>query len=178
MFPLSTITNPENTSQFKLIKDSTSIRVKNLLIHSTIRITLYNNLLTFRDTGKIFELKRNLLKMITNKNYNVDLASLHDKKLLYGFAKEMNFALNAQGKKSTRDRMLKELLKTQGLMISASGVLNIITLSSDRNELCDRYKLLVQEKQAGKISDIINQEIITVVDKLLEYKCISRKQHK
>ena len=27
--------------------------------------------------------------MITNKNYNVDLASLHDNKLLYDFAKEM-----------------------------------------------------------------------------------------
>ena len=27
-------------------------------------------------------------------------------------------------------------------------------------------------------SDIINEEIIAVVDKLLEYKCISTKQHK
>ena len=37
-------------------------------------------MLTFRDTDKEFERKGDLLKMITNKNYNVDLASLSDKK--------------------------------------------------------------------------------------------------
>ena len=42
MSPLSKITNPENTSQFKLVKDSSSNRV-NDLIHNTIPITLYNN---------------------------------------------------------------------------------------------------------------------------------------
>ena len=33
-----------------------------------------------------------------------------------------------------------------------------IFLSSDPNELCNRLKLLLQEKQAGNISDIIIQE--------------------
>ena len=42
-------------------------------------ITLHDNLITFRDSNKEFELKRDLLKMITNENYNVDLASLADK---------------------------------------------------------------------------------------------------
>ena len=67
MSPLSKITNPENTTQFKLIKDSTSNRVNDLKINNSIPITLYNNLLTFRDTNKQFELKGDLLKMITNK---------------------------------------------------------------------------------------------------------------
>ena len=75
--PLAKNTNPENSAQFKLVKDSTSIRVNDLLIHNSIPITLHDNLLTFRDTGKIFELK-DLLKMITNKKYNVGLASLQD----------------------------------------------------------------------------------------------------
>ena len=39
--------------------------------------------------------------MITNKNYNVDLASLSDKKMMYDFAKEMNFDMKAQCNKST-----------------------------------------------------------------------------
>ena len=43
---------------------------------------------TFRDTGREFELKGDLLKMITNKNYKVDLARLSDKKVMYDFAKE------------------------------------------------------------------------------------------
>ena len=81
MSPLSKITNPENTTQFKLVKNSTSNRVNDLKINNSIPITLHNNLLTFRDTNKQFELKGDLLKMITNKNYNVDLASLADKKI-------------------------------------------------------------------------------------------------
>ena len=63
-------------------------------------------------------------------------------------------------------------------MVSASGVSNIIILSPDLNELCYRIKLLLEEKEAGNNSDIISQEIVAVVDKLLEYKCISKKQHK
>ena len=44
-------------------------------------ITLCKEMLTFRDTGKEFEIKGDLLEKITNKNYNVDLAKLADKKL-------------------------------------------------------------------------------------------------
>ena len=173
---LSKITNPENTTQFKLIKDPNSNRVNDLLIKNTIPITLHDNLLTFRDSNKQFELTGGLLKMITNKNFNVDLASLADKKLMYDFAKEMNFDTKAQGNKSTRDRTLIKLLKSPAIM--ASGVSKTIFLSADPDELCNRIKLLLQEKHAGNNSDIINDEIVAIVDKLLEYKCISKKQHK
>ena len=174
--PLAKIFNPENSTQFKLINVSTSDRVNDLKINNSIPITLYNNILTFRVTGRDFELKGNLLKMITNKNYNVDLASLQDKKLVYDFAKEMHFDTKALGNKSTRDRTLIILLKSPAIM--ASGVSKKKILSSDPNELCDRLKLLLQEKHAGSNSDIINDEIVTLIDKLLEYKCISKKQHK
>ena len=127
-------------------------------------------MLTFRDTGKVFKLEGDLLKIMTNKNYNVDLASLADKKLMYDFAKQMNFDLKAQGRKSTRDRTLINLLKSPGLMISGSSVSKTIFLSSDPDELCNRLKSLLQEKHAGNISDIINDEIVAIVDKLLEYK--------
>ena len=63
-------------------------------------------------------------------------------------------------------------------MVSASGVSKTINLSSDTEELCNRSKLLLQEKQAGNNSDIIKDEIVAKVDKLLECKCISKKQHK
>ena len=82
MSPLSKITNPENTTQFKLVKVSKSNRVNDLKINKTIPNTLYSNMLTLRDTGKEFELKGELLRKITNKNYNVDLASLSDKKIM------------------------------------------------------------------------------------------------
>ena len=91
----SKTTNPENTTQFKLVKDYTSNRVIDLLIHNSKPFTLHDNLLPFRDTGEIFELKGDVLKMISNKNYNVDLASLSDKKPMYDFAKEMIFDLKS-----------------------------------------------------------------------------------
>ena len=175
---LSKVTNAENASQFKLVKDSNSNRVNDLKINKTIPITLYNNMLTFRDTKKQFEVKGALLEMITNSKYNVDLASLTDKKLMYDFGKEMNFDMKAQGNKSTRDRTLIKLLNLPGLMASASGVSKTIFLSSDPIELCGRLKLLLQEQIVGNNSDIINDEIVAIVDNLLKYKCISKKQHK
>ena len=84
-------------------------------INRTKPITLHDNLLTFRDSNKGFELKGDLLKMITNKNYNVDLASLSDKKLVYDFAKELHFDVKAQGRKPTRDSTLIKLFKSPGL---------------------------------------------------------------
>ena len=97
---------------------------------------------------------------------------------MYDFATEMHFDLKAQGNKSTRDRLLIKSLKSPGLMVSASGVSKTIFLSSDPDKLCNRLKLLLQEKLAGNNSDIINDETVAIVDKLLEYKCISKKQHK
>ena len=120
--PPSKITNPENTSQFNFVKYHNSKRAKDLLINNTITVTLYNNLLTFRDTGKKFELQKDLLKMMTNKNYNVDLASLSVKKLISDFAKEMYFDVNAPGKKGTRDRSLMGLLKSPDILLSACGI--------------------------------------------------------
>ena len=176
MSPLSKITNPENTSQFRLEKDSSSNRVNDLKIHNSIPITLYGNMLTFRDTNKQFELTGDLLEMITNSKYNVNHASLADKKLMYDYAKEMHFDLKAASNKSTRDRTLINLLKSPAIM--ASGVSKTLFLPSDPDELCNRLKLLFQEKHAGNNSDIIDDEIIAIIDKLLEYKCISKKQHK
>ena len=113
--------------------------------------------------------------MITNKNYDVNLASLQDKKLVYDFAKAMNFDTKALGKKSNRDRTLIKLLNSPAIM--ASGITTIFS-SVTADELCDRLRLLLQEKQAGNNFDIIDHEIIAIVDKLLEYKCISKKEHK
>ena len=58
------------------------------------------------------------------------------------------------------------------------GISNIILLSSDSDELCSRLKLILQQKHTGINSNIIDKEIIAIVDKLLEYKCMSKKEHK
>ena len=90
----------------------------------------------------------------------------------------MNFDLKAQGRETTRDRKLIKLLTSSGLMVSASDVSKTIFLSSDRDDFCDRVKLLLEERHARNNSAIINDKIVAIVDKLLEYKCLSKKQHK
>ena len=52
MSPLSKITNPEITTQFKLVRDSSLNRVNDLKIHNSIPIALHDNFLTFRETVK------------------------------------------------------------------------------------------------------------------------------
>ena len=59
----------------------------------------------------------------------------------------------------------------------ASGV-STICLPTDPFELCYRLNLSLQKKQAGNNSAIINNETVVILDELIEYKCISEKQHK
>ena len=100
--PPSKFANLEHTSQLKLVKDSKSNRVNDSLINKTIPVTLYSNLLIFRDLNEKAELEGDLLKMITNQNYTDDLAKLSDRKLMFDFAKELFFDGKALGNKSTR----------------------------------------------------------------------------
>ena len=146
-----------------------------MLIHNTIPITLYDNLLKLRDTGKAFALKRDALKMMTNNKYNVDLAKVSDKKVLYVSGKEMHFDIKAPSNKSERDRSFMRLFNSPAIM--ASGI-STIFLSSDPHELCKRIELILQQKQVGIVSDKINEQIVAIFDKLLEDKCISIKKRK
>ena len=87
----------------------------------------------------------------------------------------MNFDFKKRGRPSTRDKSLIKLPKSPAIM--SSGI-STKFLSSDRNDLCDRLDAIVQEKKAANNFDIVNDELFAIDDKLLEYKCISKKQHK
>ena len=166
----------DNKSQFRLRKDPDSTKLNDFLIHGKIPVTIFSNMITFRDTDKTFRLEGDLLKVITNHKFNVDHYNQQDRKIIYQFAKEMNYDIKSTGRPNTRHNSMIRLLDQPAIM--ASAISKTIILSSDPNELCDRLKLLLQEKHAGNNSDIINDEIVAIVDKLLEYKCISKKQHK
>ena len=166
----------ENKSQFRLRKDPNSTKMNDFLINGGIPVTLFSNMLPFRDSNKSFKLDGDLLEAITKYDFNVDHSNQQDRKLIYEFAKEMNFNIKEKGKKSGRDKSMIRLLKSPAIM--ASGVKKTIFLSSDPDELCERLKLLLQEKNTGNNSEIINEEIVVIVDKLLEYRCITKKQHK
>ena len=173
---LVNVFKPENKSQFRLKKDLNSTKMNDFLINEGIPVTLVSNMLIFRDSNKSFKLDGNLLETMTNYDFNIDHSNQQDRKLIYEFAKEMNFIIRQKGKKSDRDKSIVRLLRSPAVI--ASGVSKTIFLSSDPNEICDRLNLLLQEKHAGKNSVIINEEIFAIIDKLLEYKCLSKKQHK
>ena len=88
----------------------------------------------------------------------------------------MKYKVKSTGRPSMRHSSMIRLLNHPP--IKASGFTKTIILSCDPDELCDRFKLLLQEKHAGNNSNLIDEEIVAIVDRLLEYKCISRKQHK
>ena len=173
---LVNVFKPENKSQFKLEKDNNSTKLNDFLIHRDIPVTLFSKMITFRNSNKSFKLEGDLLKLITDYKFNANHSSPQDKKLIYEFAKEMNYGTKSIGRPSIRHNSIVKILNSPAIL--ASGISKTIFLSSDPNELCDRLKILLQEKHAGNNSNIINDEIVVIVDKLLKYKCISKKQHK
>ena len=166
----------DNKSQFRLRKDPNSTKINNFLIHGNIPLTIFSNMINFRDSNKTFKLEGDLLRVITNYKFNVDHSNQQDRKLIYEFAKEMNYDTKSIGRPSIRHNSMIRLLDQPAIM--ASGISKTIILSSNPNELCDRLKLLLQEKHGGNISNLIDEEIVAIIDKLLEYKCLSKKQHK
>ena len=165
----------DNKSQFRLRKDPVSTKMNDFLIHGKIPVTIFSNMILFRDSNKTFKLEGDLLKVLSNYKFNVDHSNQQDRKIIYEFAKEMNYDIKSIGRPSVRHESMIRLLDKPAIM--ASGISKTIFLSSDTNELCHRLKLLLQEKHGGKNSNLIDEEIVIIVDKLLEYKCISKKQH-
>ena len=89
------------------------------------------------------------------------------------FAKEVHFDEKVLGNTNTGDKPLIGLFNSLAIMAGSPKESKTNFISSNPNELCDRLNLLLQEKQAGNKSDIINEQFVAIADKLLEYKCIS-----
>ena len=166
----------DNKGQFRLTKDPNSTKTNDFLINEKVPVSIFSNMLTFRDTKKVFKIEGDLYKVITDYKFNVDHSNKQNRQIIYEFGKQMKYKLKNKGRPSIRHNSMIRLLNQPPIM--ASGFSKTIFLSSDPNELCNRLKLLLQEKHAGNNSDIFNGEIIAIIDKLLEYKCISKKQHK
>ena len=133
-------------------------------------------MLNFRDTKKVFKIEGDLYIVITDYKFNVDHSNKQNRQIIYEFGKETKYKLKNKGRPSIRHNSMIRLLNQPP--ITASGFTKTIILSSDPNELCDRLKLLSQEKHGGNNFNLIDEEIVAIIDKLLEYKCLSKKQHK
>ena len=80
--------------------------MNDFLIHGYIPVTLYSNMLNFRDCNKFFKLDGHLLKTTTNNKFNAGHFNLHDQKIIREFAEEMKFDNKNKGRKSPRDHQL------------------------------------------------------------------------
>ena len=99
---------------------------------------------------------------------------------MFVFVKEMNFDEKYLGNKGNGEKSLIRLSKSPAIMKgSLENKSFSITrwLPPDPNEVPDRLKILLQEKQAGKVSNKFNEVFIAIADKLLQYECMSTKQH-
>ena len=166
----------DNKGQFRLTKDLNSTKPNDFLINEKVPVTIFNNMLTFRDTKKVFKLEGDLYKVITDYKFNVDHSNKQNRQIIYEFGREIKYKLKNKGRPSVRHNSMIRLLNQSP--ITASGFTKTIILSSDPNELCDRLKLLLQEKHGGNNSNLIDEEIVAIIDKILEYKFLSKKQHK
>ena len=144
-------------------------------INTGIPITLYSNLLTFRDTNRSFKLDIDILISIKNYDFNVDHSNWQDRERLYEIGKEMKNKNKQKRRKIPIDESFIRRPKSPVIMVSGDST---IFFPSDHKELCDRSKLLLQNKQAGNISTRFNDEILAIVDNSLEFKSKSKKKHK
>ena len=108
----------ENKSQFRLKKDLNSTKMNNFLINEGIPVTIFSNMLTFRDSNKSFKVDGDLLETITNYDFYVSHSIPKDQKLIYEFGKEMNFNIKQKGRKSDRDKSMIKILKSPAIMAS------------------------------------------------------------
>ena len=118
--------------------------MNDFLINGGTPVSLYSNMLTFRDSNKSFILDGDLLETITSYEFIVSHSNPKDQKLIYEFGKELNFDIRQKGRKSNRNISMIKLLKSPAIM--ASGISKTIFLSSVPDEIFNRLKLLLQKK--------------------------------
>ena len=166
---------PHYKSQFRLINEPNSTELNDSLKYGSISVTLYSNMLTVRVSFESFKLDGDLLKTMTINIFNVGRSNPQDRKKIFEIAKKMKGDNKKIGRKRPRNRSIVEFFQSPAIMASR---ISIIFLSENPNEICDSVKLLLQEKQAGKNADSINDELVAIVDKLLDCTYLSKKQHK
>ena len=63
-------------------------------MNTSVPVTLYSNIITFRGTIKSFKLDRDLLKIMTNYKFHVAHSNPQDQNLMFEFAKKWTLTLN------------------------------------------------------------------------------------
>ena len=178
---VSNLLNDKNKSQFSL---EPIMGNPNLFIINPInpqQVLIKNNTLTFLDSGNKYNLNDpDLSYFITDAQLDTQPQNVN---LIYSFLNDMKYNINYGDKKSKRYYFIKDLINQyiyQQIPYQLSQLgsgLNYVFLPSDPDELVDQLKLLYFEKIGGNDNPMLSEQIIAIVDKLLEYECITTNQH-
>ena len=153
------------------------------------QVIIKNTTLTFLGSGNIYDLNDpDLQYFITNTKFDREI---NNKNIIYSFLNDMNYNINYGDKKSKRYYFIKDLhnqnyqlksgLPSYARKLSRSNSQSYtnqyVVLPSDPDELVDQLKLLYLEKLGGNDNPQLNEQIIAIRVKLLEYECITTNQH-
>ena len=93
---------------------------------------------------------------------------------------DMKYNKNYEDKKSIRDYFIENLINQyyqQSQCDNNQLTSGFVFLPSDPDEFLDQLKLLYFEKEGGNDNPQLNEQVIQIADKLLEYECITTNQH-
>ena len=111
------------------------------------------------------------------------IKELYSRYQLQGFAQGYTQAHDSQGQSQgftgsgLNGETSRSYARSYARSSTRSSTQQYIFLPSDPDELVDQLKLLYFEKVGGNDSFLINEQIIAIIDKLLEYECISSSQN-
>ena len=166
---VSNLLNDNNKSQFSLEPVEGSSNFFTINPHNPQQVLIKGSTMTFQNGNTYYLNDPDLSKFITNTQIDKIPQNTN---IIYSFLNDMKYNINYGDKKSHRYLFIKAMLQPQ----IGSG-LNFIFLPSDPDELVDQLKLLYFEKVGGNDNPMLNEQIIAIADKLLQYQCITTNQH-
>ena len=188
---VSNLLNDKNKSQFSLEPVTQSASGEGNPNLFTInptnpqQVLIKGSTITF-ENGNTYNLNDpDLQYFMTNTQIDKEI---HDVNLIHSFLNDMKHNLNYGDKKSKRYYFIKDLInqyKYREIPYReiphrdspwGSG-LNFVFLPSDPDELVDQLKLLYFENVGGNDNPMLNEQLIAIADKLLQYQCITTNQH-
>ena len=165
-----------NGSQFRLYHDPDSDKWNDLVMNGE-KVTKYDDKIFFKNSGKIFALRGDVLKLNTDDKFNT--TNSPDGKPIIEFMDEIRFDVHARGKNLRDKNLIKSnFQKSASLASWLKRSERPVFIPEKSNEIYDRLCLIMEEKQAEKDTTRFDDDIVAIIDELLEYKCINPIQHK
>ena len=182
---VSNLLNDKNKSQFSLepVTQFGEGKPNLFTINPTNpqQVLIKGSTMTFQN-GNTYHLNDpDLQNFMTNTQIDKEI---QNENIIYSFLNDMKYNINYGDKKSKIYYFIKDLInqyKYQHIPYQlsqlGSGFIQYVFLPSDPDELVDQLKLLYFEKVGGNDNPMLNEQIIAIADKLLQYQCITTIQH-